>query len=814
MPAMARSKPQLIALQGTQVRRLPGEKVTRAKPSDRRLTISLHLRSKTAEAAALERVVAVIADGKRPPMTREEFAARFGASPDDIKLVRQFARRHGFRVSSVSVAKRMLHLTGGTDDLARAFGVKRTHSRLGDDEWDSYSGSLHLPAELKGAVNGVYGFDFRPEAERGDADASGAPPTVHHSFSSREIADLYGFPGRRDGRGVSVGVIALGGGYLDSDMRHFFESQHLPVPRVRAIPVCGAQNAPYGDSKEFDGEVTGDIQTLGAIAPRTRIAVYFAPNTSRGFLEAVCSAVHDAKENISVLSISWGQAEVHWRRRTVEHFNRMLLEAAALGITVCCASGDHGSFADTRDRKPHVCFPGSSPWALACGGTTLVASKGKIVSEKVWHNATGASGGGVSVIFPRPDWQKHSRVPKNASGRRGRGVPDVASHADPLHGYRFYCLGKWRVGAGTSASAPVWAGLFARLNQGRRHPIGLVTPHLYKHFPALVRRGAMAPVTKGSNGLFRARKGWRCCTGLGSPRGERLGRELDRRVRGHLALRFEHLAREDVVHLRVVAERREVGGANQLFLAALQRLADRFLHRRHAEILLAGAVARDRQDDGVRAALADELHGAGRRLEDRIAQRRRRLLQRRDRNEAKIAAALGGFGVLGIVSGQITERRAALELLHQHLRLGRRFLRRRRIVSGAVGALRFAHGRDDDLRDVDGVFLAVERRLVGLIERGDVRVGDADLVRDFLVDDFLREQVAAQVLAHVGGGQVAALQLRLERFLGNVLLRIEVGGIELGVRQLDLQRLRLVEQQLLHDQVVEHVQLGRCRLFV
>jgi kumamolisin len=235
--------------------------------------------------------------------------------------------------------------------------------------------------------------------------------------------------------------------------------------------------------------------------------------------------VHDPRQRITVLSISWGQAEVHWRRRTLQHLNRILLEAAALGVTVCCASGDHGSFADLFDRQPHVCFPGSSPWSLACGGTSLVGSRGRIVSETVWHNTAGASGGGVSEIFPMPAWQQHSRVPKTTSGRRGRGVPDVASHADPLKGYRFFCLGKWHVGAGTSASAPLWAGLIARLNQGRKYPLGLVTPHLYTHFNSLVRHNAIAPVTKGSNGRFRARKGWSCCTGLGTPRGTNLRRE-------------------------------------------------------------------------------------------------------------------------------------------------------------------------------------------------------------------------------------------------------------------------------------------------
>jgi kumamolisin len=530
---MARTKPPgFVALRGTKLPPLPGVKTRRAPRSNRRHTLTVHLRSRAPEKDALEEVVAGIYSGARPPLTRSEFIARFGAAPADIALVRRFAREHGFLVSSVNRARRMLHLTGGASALAKAFNVKRVRRGIGTTEWESYDGQIWLPVALAGVVDGVYGFDSRPALERGnEADSSAPPADIAKSYSPTDVADLYGFP-PCDGRGQSVGVIALGGGYRQSDLRHFFRSMRLPMPEYRSISVSGARNAPSGALRAYDGEVTGDIQTVGAVVPRARIGVYFAPNTARGFLEAIGTAIHDPIQAITVLSISWGQGEVHFRRRTIHNINRLLLEAAALGVTVCCSSGDHGSFADTFDRKPHVCFPGSSPWALACGGTSLVGARGRIISESVWHNATGASGGGVSEIFARPEWQQRSRVPSASSGFLGRGVPDVASHADPLRGYRIFVNGHWAVGAGTSASSPMWAGLIARLNQGRRQPIGLITPHLYKHFVQLRRHKAVAPITKGSNGMYRARKGWSCCTGLGSPRGARLGAALAKHVKG------------------------------------------------------------------------------------------------------------------------------------------------------------------------------------------------------------------------------------------------------------------------------------------
>ena len=204
------------------------------------------------------------------------------------------------------------------------------------------------------------------------------------------------------------------------------------------------------------------------------------------------------------------------------------------------------------------------------------------------------------------------------------------------------------------------------------------------------------------------------------------------------------------------------------------------------EIFLAGRVSRHHQHDGVAAADADHAHRARLRIQHGVAQGRRhlRLAERRDRHETEVAAALRGLRVLGEVRGQLRERRAGLQPLHQHLRLGLCFLRRAGVVAGAIDLLVRAHRRHDDLRDVHRIFGAVERRLVGFIERLDVIVGDDDLRGDFAFDDLVGEQVAPQALAHVGGRQIAARQLLLELIVGDVLLRLGVGVVELGVRPL------------------------------
>lgn len=529
----------MVKLPGTEVPPLLGAGRVSMARSREKLTLTLQLRARGDETPhALEHVVDDIVAGRRPPLDRKEFAAEFGARREHVAAVRQFAKANGFRVSQVSVARRVVQLSGTRGRLAAAFGVKAVRYDVGETSWQSLIGSVYLPTELAECVRAVFGFNERPDLQRAGAGAmsakvaqgaKSAKAKAKVSYTAPEVGDLYEFPKHLDGRGQSIAVIALGGGYWRSDMREYFRALRLPMPDIRWKSVHGARNAPNGDTAMFDGEVTGDVQTVGAIAPRARIVVYFAPNTHRGFFEAISEAVHDPRARNTVVSISWGQAEVHWRRRTVSALNRVLLEAAALGVTVCCSSGDFGAYADQNDRTPHVNFPGSSPYALACGGTTLIGKRDRIDSERVWNNHTGASGGGVSGIFELPAWQRECRVPKTSQGFAGRGVPDVGANADPLTGYRVYMRGKWGVGAGTSAASPLWAGLVARLNQERGEPVGLIAPLMYERFRRLTRSRAIVVITRGSNGLYRARKGWSACTGLGTPRGLKLSRMIARK---------------------------------------------------------------------------------------------------------------------------------------------------------------------------------------------------------------------------------------------------------------------------------------------
>jgi kumamolisin len=263
-----------------------------------------------------------------------------------------------------------------------------------------------------------------------------------------------------------------------------------------------------------------DIEVAGGIAPGAKIVVYFAENTDAGFLNAITTAVHDKTNQPSIVSISWGGPESSWTGQAMTSMDEAFQSAAAVGVTVCVASGDDGSTDGLKDKLNHVDFPASSPNVLACGGTKLEAANGKISSEVVWNELStseGASGGGISDVFPLPSWQAKAGVPPSAnpSHNRGRGVPDVSGDADPNTGYVTRVDGQPDIIGGTSAVAPLWAGLFALINESLGKPVGFANPLLYEQSGS---RG-FNDVVKGNNGAYSANRGWDACTGLGTPIG-------------------------------------------------------------------------------------------------------------------------------------------------------------------------------------------------------------------------------------------------------------------------------------------------------
>jgi kumamolisin len=462
---------------------------------------------------------------ERKNLTREEFARTHGASTADLEKLRAFAGQNRLKVVSEDRASRIVKLSGTVEAFNTAFGVSLRRYEHSSGIYRCRTGSLTIPAELESIVQGVFGLDNRPQAkahfrirrEKPNDQAQAAAA----SYSPVQVAQAYAFPTGATGAGQCIGVIELGGGYNTSDLDSFFGNLGISTPTVTAVSVDGATNSPTGDAGGPDSEVQLDIEVAGAVAPGAQIAAYFAPNTDQGFIDAVTSAVHDAKLKPSVVSISWGGPESSWTGQSRDALNSACQDASTMGVTVLAASGDDGASDGTTAGTPTVDFPAASPYVVACGGTKLEISGTTISSEEAWNELSeneGATGGGVSELFALPSFQQSANVPQAPNGFVGRGVPDVAGDADPETGYNVVVDGQQTVIGGTSAVAPLWAGLFALINQSLGTTVGYVNPLLY----SAKAEATFHDITSGSNGGYSARPGWDACTGLGSPNGAAL----------------------------------------------------------------------------------------------------------------------------------------------------------------------------------------------------------------------------------------------------------------------------------------------------
>jgi kumamolisin len=534
------------AINGSTRRALPDAREIGPVEPDARIEVTIRIRARDPGGLTAAEIAALLQPpsreavaGRRGHLTRAELRAASGADPADLGQVEAFAREHGLAILESDAAERRVVVAGTAARLAAAFGVTLRRYELGGITYRGRVGEITVPERLGAIIVGVFGLDDRPQAQPqfrlyapgpDDAGAAGAfrpAGEVERSFTPGQVAHLYDFPVDVDGSGQTIALIELGGGLRPADLATYFGGLGIAAPTVTSVSVDGGRNEPT-TADSADGEVMLDIEVAGSVAPGARIVVYFAPNTDRGFLDAISRAVHDTVNRPSVISISWGGPESAWTGQAMAAMDQAFAEAALVGVAITCASGDNGSDDRVGDGRAHADFPASSPHALACGGTRLSGTVVAISAERTWNDGTqgGASGGGISDVFDLPPYQAGAGVPPSANpgSRAGRGLPDVAGDASPASGYAVRVDGRDMVIGGTSAVAPLYAGLIALLNQKLGRPVGFLNPALYG-----AARTTIRDITEGDNGAYRAGPGWDACTGLGRIDGTALLAELEAR---------------------------------------------------------------------------------------------------------------------------------------------------------------------------------------------------------------------------------------------------------------------------------------------
>ncbi len=325
------------------------------------------------------------------------------------------------------------------------------------------------------------------------------------------LCAAYNWPAQRAGGGV-IAIVELGGGWVMPDIDAYFQSLGQPTPSITDVSVDGTQNSPNqsGSAGDADVEVALDIEVaaasyFAATGKAATIRMYW----SQDIAAAVKMATADGCD---VCSISWGADEAIWGTTAAEQMESTATAATSSGMIVFAAAGDNDS-SDGGPTPANVDVPSSCPHVVGCGGTNKTAS-----TETVWNDNPGqtngeGTGGGYSTIFPVQAFQVGAPpAPAGSTAGKGRMVPDVTGDADPQTGYYIFVHGASTVVGGTSAVAPLYAGLFAALGT----KLGFVTPKLWQN------QGAFNDITVGSNGFYSAGPGPDPCSGLGSPIGIRL----------------------------------------------------------------------------------------------------------------------------------------------------------------------------------------------------------------------------------------------------------------------------------------------------
>jgi kumamolisin len=531
-------------LDGSERHPSPSATLLRPADADEKVTITIVLRRRL-DGPPLPGPEFFLATppAQRQRLPPDDFAALYGASPADIKQVTDFLTSGSLTVVETNAARRTVVASGTVAQMNAVFAVELgcyqheiVHRRGDNPKTETYRGRdgfIHVPKDIADILIGVFGLDDRSVTKRNGGDPAGTT-----TLQVPQATVLYNFP-TQSAAGQTIAIFSEDG-YIESDVKAYFATLGMANPTVTDISV-DQSNSGFGDT-----ETTQDICIAASAAPGASIAVYFTTGGEKGWADLLARVVHPNTGDpiCSVLSssvyLSNGDdaATLTGSGITASMINTLSMafhDAAYQGVTVCIASGDTGTDSKVEDGKAHVQYPASDPWVLSVGGTTIGPATGTSFDEWVWNDSftidgfpgSGATGGGVSDFFPLPSYQTGVAIPTSLNdGHQGRGVPDVAANASPNSGYPMSAGGSSFPGSGTSASAPLWAGLMAVINASMGSNVGFVNPAIYSLGSSVFRDivGSPGPADNGMNGVagYPAGPGWDACTGWGSINGKAL----------------------------------------------------------------------------------------------------------------------------------------------------------------------------------------------------------------------------------------------------------------------------------------------------
>jgi kumamolisin len=444
----------------------------------------------------------------------EEMSAKYFPVSADLENVRRWLSAQGFEVLPAAQYELSIFARGTVAQLQRSFGVKFARVQFAGEEHTSAVTAPTLPADVAEPVLSINGlqphlhpFIHSVKKPIGPTKSiSNQPP-----FLVSEIAKAYD-ASTANGAGQTIGIV-IDTFPLDSDLTTFWADNSVPqsLSNIEKIQVVA------GSLPSPEGEETLDASWSSGIASGAKIRIY--ATTTLAFTnidKAYQTIINDmaSQTGMRQVSLSFGLGELYEAPAQIQTDGQYFASMAGGGISVFVSSGDGGASpgpgGHDHNGNIQVEAPADDPNVTGVGGTSLSLNpNGTVAGETAWFDG----GGGQSVYFSRLSWQPGSGT---ISGS-GRLVPDVSLVADPNTGALLILDGfEYQIG-GTSWSAPVWAGICARLNQvrnSRGNPaLGLLGPKIYP----LLGSSSFRDITGGTNGGYSAGPGFDLCTGIGVP---------------------------------------------------------------------------------------------------------------------------------------------------------------------------------------------------------------------------------------------------------------------------------------------------------
>ena len=476
----------------------------------------------TLESRAGQQLSSLIASGQQ--VSPGQFDSQFGPDPRLVQLA--IDRLKQLQIDAHwNPGSSILTVTAPVSVINQALKVTITDYRGADGQlFHAPDHEVVIPAAVQQVVKSVSGLDNFTEL-KSKARILGA---IHPGgVTPDDVVAFYNVAPLRqrglDGSGITIVFPEIDDLPDDSDLQAFSQAHNLPKADITI-----KRDAAWGDPQDKGkpgGEATLDVEVAHAMAPAAKLIVYIGSGSLAQSIVRDESMVRDNAG--AIISNSLGQCEARINDAGRVQAQDVWDRAAATGMSHYVASGDLGAFdCDGHPDVLSVDFPSALPSVTAVGGTSVFLGKQPGYFREVgWGNpiSSGGSGGGVSLNYERPSWQTGQGVDNGDSASPAtRQVPDVAGVADSNTGWDILLGGRDTEIGGTSAAAPLWAGITALVDQDMSKnglkPVGFANPALYW----MAQQSDLSPppfhdIVVGNNFRYKATTGWDFVTGWGTP---------------------------------------------------------------------------------------------------------------------------------------------------------------------------------------------------------------------------------------------------------------------------------------------------------